>query len=287
MNLNGMIPWELSADRIYLHKPSVAAVSYLNTVPLVWGFLYGPQTDEFLLDFCVPSECARRLESGQAQIGIVPVVEMQRQALVTIPGTGIACHCAVRSILLISKVPIEQIRTIATDSGSRTSVQLTRVILRHRYGVEPQLVSMPPDLRPMLDRADAALLIGDAALRVVPNELPYLVLDLGEEWWKLTGLPMVFALWSGPADQVEPLIARGVEEVFRGSLRYGQAHMSDIVAKESSARHFAPELVLRYLTEYIKFDIGPREQQGLEKFLGYVADLNHDYAAASPRFATK
>src|SRR5258707_13073922 len=153
--------------------PKVCAVSYLNTVPLVWGMLHGPERGVFDLRFALPSDCADQLASGAADIGIVPVIEMARQGLEYYRGTGIACHGPVRSILLVSKVPFRAIRTLATDSGSRTSVMLSRVILAERFGAEPSVVSRPPDLAAMLGEADAALLIGDAALAVDPATLPF------------------------------------------------------------------------------------------------------------------
>jgi chorismate dehydratase len=142
--------------------------------------LHGAQRDLFNLSFCLPSECARRLAEGEAALGIVPVIEKARQGLVMVPGTGIACRGAVRSILLVSRVQFGKIRTLATDSGSRTSVELARIILAHRYGVLPEIVSMAPELAPMLEEADAALIIGDPALRLDPSKLPYHVIDLGE-----------------------------------------------------------------------------------------------------------
>ncbi len=152
-----------------------------------------------------PSVCADQLASGEADIGIVPVIEMARQKLAYFRETGIASHGPVRSILLVSKVPFGKIRTLATDSGSRTSVMLSRIILAEKYGVEPQVISHPPDLAAMLGEADAALLIGDAALRIDPATLPFETLDLGEQWTNLTGLPMVFAVWAGRAEAiVEP-----------------------------------------------------------------------------------
>ena len=142
-------------------RPRVCAVSYLNTVPLVWGLLHDPPLQEvFDLGFAVPSECAAQLASGQADIGILPVVEMARQRLDFFRGSGIASFGPVRSILLISKVPFGEIRTLATDSGSRTSVMLARIILAEKFGAAPSLTSLPPDLTAMLGVADAALLIG-------------------------------------------------------------------------------------------------------------------------------
>src|SRR5690242_9592708 len=163
-------------------KPRVCAVSFLNTVPLVWGMLHGEQRDLFDLSFAIPSECANRLADGRADIGIVPAVELNRQRLYILRGTGIACRGPVRSILLISKAPFSQIRSLATDSSSRTSVMLARIILSKKYGAEPELLSHPPDLSSMLQTCDAALIIGDPALLLDPAALPYRVLDLGDEW---------------------------------------------------------------------------------------------------------
>ena len=182
--------------------------------------------DVFDLEFALPSICADHLSSGEAAIGIVPVIEMARQKLEYFRGTGIACHGAVRSILLISKVPFREIRTLAADSGSRTSVMLSRVILAEKFGVQPHIVSMAADLAPMLGVADAALLIGDAALRVDPANLPFETLDLGFEWTSLTGLPMVFALWSGRKDIMDPRYGRA----FLASCRFGLGHLDDIVS---------------------------------------------------------
>lgn len=246
--------------------PRLAAVSYLNTVPLVWGMQYGPERLDFELQFCVPSECARRVESGSADLGIVPVAEIERQGLEAVAGTGIACLGAVRSILLISKVEPSRIRTVAVDSGSRTSVRLSRIILQERYGVTPETFELAPALEPMLALADAALLIGDAALRVDPSNMPYYCLDLGTEWLSLTGLPMVFALWAGRPELVRRWDRESLARSFSGSLDFGLAHLDGIVTGEAAARDLEPSLVREYLTRHIVFRIGPREKEGLAEF---------------------
>lgn len=163
----------------------------------MWGIEHGAQSDIFDITYALPSECADQLSSGDADIGIVPVIEMARQKLDYFRSTGIACRGAVRSILLVSKVPLREIRTLATDTGSRTSVMLSRIILAEKYGVQPKLISRRAELAPMLGEADAALVIGDAALHLDPATLPFETLDLGLEWTQMTGLPMVFAVWSG------------------------------------------------------------------------------------------
>jgi len=247
-------------------KLRVCAVSFLNTTPLVWGMLHGPQRGLFDLEFRVPAACAAQVASGAADIGIVPSFELTRQNLQIIPGAGIACHGAVRSILLVAKCPAEDVRTLAADSNSLTSVQLARLVLARKYGAMVDTVPHPPDLDAMLRVADAALVIGDPALRIDPARLPYRVYDLGAEWVEMTGLPMVFAAWAGrpgaPTAQME--------EAFRGSWQYGQAHMDEIVAIESASRGFPAELVRTYLTRHIVHELGPREYAGMNLFLEYA-----------------
>jgi chorismate dehydratase len=244
----------------------VCAVSYLNTVPLVWGFLHSPDKalrESFDLRFALPSVCADQIARGEADIGILPVIETARQGLDFFPSTGIACHGPVRTILLISKVPFREIRTVATDSGSRTSVMLTRVILAERFGVTPKTISRKADLAPMLGEADAALLIGDAALRVDPAALPFETLDLGAEWVAMTGLPMVFAVWSGRKE----IMQERYERAFIESCRYGMSHVEDMVRQQAAERKFPEPLVRDYFTRHIVYELGQRDQEGMQLYL--------------------
>jgi chorismate dehydratase len=258
-------------------KLQVGAVSYLNTVPLIWGMLHGPQSEQVDLSFAIPSACARDVEQGGVQIGLVPVAEIARQGLEIVPGVGITCLGSVRSILLLSRVPWRKVRVIAADLGSRTSVELARVIMRERYGVEPQIVLHEPVLDEMLSSADAALIIGDAALRIAPEQLPFECLDLGAEWLKLTGLPMVFAAWAGkPGIPVQP-----IRTLTNGSYQFGKAKLEQFVEGESAKRHVSKDLADRYLREYIRFELGPDEYRGLDAFLE-LANLSR-YAVLSAR----
>jgi chorismate dehydratase len=230
--------------------------------------LHGEQRGLFDLSFAIPAECADRLESGLADIGIVPAVELNRQKLEIIRGAGIACHGPVRSILLISKVPFGRIRKLATDSTSRTSVMLSRVILARKYGVEPEVQSLKPHLSAMLENNDAALIIGDAALVLDPSELPFHVLDLGAEWVNMTGLPMVFAVWAArggfPTQDPAP---------FLDSMRYGRDHIADIARSEHAKIGVSEELARTYLENNIVFELGEREYAGLDLYLRYAAEL--------------
>lgn len=260
-----------------IHKPRVCAVSYLNTVPLVWGIEHGAQRDVFDLTYALPSECADRLASGDADIGIVPVIEMARQKLDYFRSTGIACRGPVRSILLVSKVPFRAIKTLATDTGSRTSVMLARIVLAEKYGVQPKLISRRAELAPMLGEADAALVIGDPALHLDPATLPFETLDLGREWTRLTGLPMVFAVWSGKKEVMLPRY----EQAFLDSCRDGLAHMNQIVQEQSPIRGITEALAREYLTHRIVFELNDRDHEGLNLYLKQALALDRATVGAS------
>jgi chorismate dehydratase len=246
----------------------LCSVDYLNSAPLVWGLLHGPRQDLFDLTFRVPSECADLVASGAVDIGNIPVIEMSRQNLELVPGVGVATRGAVRSILLVSKRPLAEIRTLAADSSSRTSVTLTRIVLARRYGAEPLFLPCAPDLTGMLDQADAALIIGDPALRLDPATLPYQVADLGQEWTEMTGLPMVFAVWAGHQRHITPAVVKALND----SCRYGRDHLDDIVKIDGAARGIPETLARDYLTHHIVNELGPREYEGLELYLRYARE---------------
>lgn len=230
--------------------------------------LHGPQRNEVDLSFSVPSDCARDAGRGEVDIGLVPVAEIARREMETVPGVGISCRGAVRSILLLSRVPWKQIKSLATDASSRTSVELARVILRERYGVEPRMTQQQPVLEEMLAHSDAALIIGDSALRVEPEASSYEWLDLGAEWFEMTGLPFVFAAWAGkPGLAIDRLTT-----ITMDSYSFGKAHIEEIVDGQHGRRGISKELAHRYLTQHIRFVTGRAEQQGLEAFLE-LADL--------------
>lgn len=230
--------------------------------------VHGGQRDAFELTFRIPSECAGEVASGAADIGIIPSVELNRHDYGRVPGLGIASRGAVRSILLLSSKPFDKIQTLASDTSSRTSVALARIILARRYGVEPRAIARPPDPASMLAEADAALIIGDPALRVDPETIGCHVLDLGAEWTAMTGLPMVFAIWAGRKQAITP----EVEAVFHASYEFGRAHLDDIVRVEAGQRGISPGLAREYLTRHIVCELGPAEYRGLELFLDYVRD---------------
>ena len=247
----------------------VSAVSYLNTWPLVWGFEHGPQKGLFDFRFDLPAICAGAVGSGEADIGLVPCAELDRLGLGFLPQLGIACEGPVRSILLIAKCPFEQIRTLAADSGSRTSVALARIILDKKYGCRPVITRQSPHLEEMLGACDAALIIGDPALRLEPEDLPYFVLDLGAEWTAWSGLPMVFAVWAGKREVLTPAVGGA----FWDSYQWGLAHMEEIVVRAKAERGFAEPVSREYLTRYIQYELTAKHLQGLGLYREYVRGL--------------
>jgi chorismate dehydratase len=251
----------------------LSAVSYLNTRPLVWGMMAGPQQGKAQLDFDLPSVCAERLAGNQVDVGLVPVIEAARQHLTQIGTLGIACRGPVRSILLLSKVPIPEIRTLALDSSSRSSVMLARIILKEGYKVQPETHAMAPDLTAMLGKADAALIIGDPALRIDPDATGLLALDLGEEWYKLTALPMVFAIWAGRQKQPE------LEEVLEASYLFGKQNLSDIVLRESPERNIWPGLAYEYLNSLIQYELTEDFQRGMKLYIEHAIKMEEQLPA--------
>ena len=228
--------------------------------------LHGPQQGRFDLSFRLPSACADEVASGRADIGIIPAVELNAHDYGQVAGLGIASRGPVRSILLVARKPLAEIDTLAADTSSRTSVQLARIILERRYGARPAIVPHAPELDRMLAAADAALIIGDPALRIDPAALPYPAYDLGKEWTEMTGLPMVFAVWAGPRHVIRPEVVA----VFHGSFEYGRAHLEDIIRLDAVPRGFAPELARAYLTRHIVCELGPAEYHGLDLYLRYA-----------------
>ena len=255
----------------------ISAISFLNTVPLMWNFEHQPTdelTSNFEISYTVPSQCARALHEGTADIGIVPVITYTTiSGLVVIPRVTIAARGPVRSILLISKVPIEQIGTVAVDSSSRTSVGLTQVLLTKFFGGKRPLISMQPNLEPMLARCDAALIIGDPALLVKTNGL--YTYDLAQVWYEHTGKPFVFAVWAVRRQALEEMRpGLPVAEIFQRSRDAGlQPENVERIACDWSRRlALSPEDIRSYLTQNIYYDLDEPCLEGLRLFFDYAAE---------------
>jgi predicted solute-binding protein len=231
--------------------------------------LHGPQRNLFDFRFDLPAVCALALEEGSADIGLAPSAEVDRLNLDFLPDVGIACEGPVRSILLISQRPFDSIRTLAVDSGSRTSVALARIILAGRYSCNPRMTAHAPCLENMLATFDAALIIGDPALHLDPRALPYYVLDLGAEWLAWTGLPMVFAVWAGRSESLTAEVGRA----FRASYEWGLDRLEEMLEQAVRERGVSAELARKYLTQHIVYRLSPRHLKGLALFRRMTREL--------------
>jgi chorismate dehydratase len=243
-----------------MEKHKLSIVYYLNALPLSWGFMRGPQRDVFDLDFSPPSRCADLLARGEADIGLIPVIEYQRvSGLKIVPGLSVASKERVKSVLLISKVPAQRIHTLAADSSSRTSVCLLKILLRTLFKADPVFEARPPDLKAMLEHCDAALLIGDVALKADISHL--YCYDLAEQWRMLTGKPFVFAFWGirGSASLADTA-------VFDQSYEYGSAQLEEIAAEQSTQLGLPLEMIRTYLTQNIDYSLDEDNLEGLSLF---------------------
>jgi chorismate dehydratase len=243
----------------------VGIVDYLNSRPLAWDFLRGRAPDGFEAFYLPPAGVADGLRDGQLDVGLVPSIEVQRIAgLKVLAGSCVAAQEEVRSVLLVCKVPPQEIRRIALDKNSRTSAALVKILLLERYGVEPESTTSSPRIGQMLAGADAALIIGDPALSVSRGE--YQILDLAREWRTLTGLPFVFAVWAVRGDGAAVRDYGQIREVFASSRENGLAELGTIA--EEAARELALDrsVLETYLRKNLSFELGEAERRSLEQF---------------------
>jgi chorismate dehydratase len=244
-----------------LPKLRVGIVNFLNSKPLAWGFLKGHHADLFAPSYHPPALVARLLGQGNLDIGLIPSIEVQRiPNLRVLPDMCVAARHEVRSVLLVSRGPVEEIRRVALDQNSRTSATLVRILLRERYGLDPEYLHERPDPERMLGEADAALIIGDPALHV--DRERYNIIDLAAEWHELTGLPFVFAVWAVRPEVEIP----DLPFYFKSSLRYGLSSLDTLVRESAAELNLDTSEVRSYLTENLSFFLRREEIEGLEEF---------------------
>jgi len=250
----------------------LSIIDYLNAAPLNYGFKHGLGEGLFELQFQVPALCADRLRSGAVDAGLISSIEYLRiPELGLVPGLCISSFKRVRSVLLLSKVPPAEIRSLALDASSRTSVVLAQILLRERYGTQPAVDEMKPQLPAMLAAHDAALMIGDGAMRATKEGL--IVLDLAEEWFAWTGLPFVFALWAVRQDA--PALP-GLVSFFHRSLEMGQENTPAIVEAALRAIGWTRTELHEYLTGNIRYKLGGAEEESLGLF--FEKAVHHGFA---------
>jgi predicted solute-binding protein len=246
----------------------IGAVGYLNARPLTWALDRDPQRWQVRYD--VPSVCAALLHAGEVDLGLVPSVEYLRAPdYCMVPGIGVGSRGPVASVAMYSRRDISDIRTIALDTSSRTSVALIRVLCRHHFRIEPKFVSHGPDLAAMTREADAALLIGDPAFDADHESLGLRKIDLGEEWGRMTGLPFIYAAWTGRAGVANADDVRALQVAQAEGVRAAE----DIASEYGRGDAQRAAKALAYLRDNVKYGIGPDEAKGLQLFLDHAADL--------------
>lgn len=238
----------------------LGAVSYLNTKPLVYGLDAHP--DRFDLRFDVPSKCASLLHEGKVDLGLIPAIEYLRGDYRIVPDVAIASDGAVATVAIFTRRPMSQVRTIALDLSSRTSVALTRILCATHWRIEPSFTAAEPDLDAMLERADAALIIGDPAFEIDAAKRAVDKVDLGAEWKALTGLPFVYAMWVGRPGAATPEHCRALQD----SRDRGLAHLADIAREVSGGDRALEQRSLIYLRDNLKYGLGEAEAAGLRRF---------------------
>jgi chorismate dehydratase len=252
----------------------------------MWDFEHPPLAphlaSRFDIDWMLPSECADRLANGTADIGLVPIASLAViPGLRILPGCTIASKSRVRSLLLVRRAhqPLRQLHTVAADMASRTTIAHARILFHHWGNSALAYVPMAADLDAMLDRADAAIVIGDPALMALEEranrfertgeELVYH--DLAEEWRALTGLPFVSAVWGGAAHAGS--LDESVAQTFTRSRDHGLANI-DALVDEWTMRLPLPEHTIRtYLTSNIHYILDEECLEGMRCFFRKAAEI--------------
>ncbi len=245
----------------------VGAVNYLNTKPLIHELPAIAPGAELVLD--VPSRLADDLRAGRLEVALIPAIEYFRAGTYTIvPNIAIATRGPVLSVTLFSKVPWTSIRRVALDEGSRTSAALTQILLRKRYGVQPEVEPLPMEQAAEHVDADAVLLIGDRAMRACLPGFAH-AYDLGQEWHTWTGLPFVYAFWA-----VREGVDLGpVAEALQEAKRRGLDRTGIIAHEEAPALCLDAGFCRRYLASILHFDLGPAELAGLRRYYELACEL--------------
>lgn len=277
-----------------MKKLRISVVQYLNTAPLVHGFVYGPLKGKYELSFTIPSKCADDLRDGLADVAIIPAIEYQRiENLLVLPDLAIAAKRRVRSLLIVSRKPIREVTSIALDRSSRSTQALTRILCTEHWHIAPKFSEETLSSPTMLEHADAALLIGDPALGLAIAAAKYATLgadgelmcnadkaginatgtlhiyDVVQEWRRLSGLPAVLAVWAARKESITPEVAAD----FAASKAYGVAHLEEIAEAAADDLSLPAEELLTYLRENIDYTLSGDNLSGLELYYCLAAKL--------------
>jgi len=254
--------------------PKLTASIYLNSAPIVYSFAEGSQSDRCqFLGHTAPSRCADLLASNSVDVALIPAIEYQRIAdLAVVRGVCVGARHRVKSVLLVAHKPIDELRTVAVDTSSRTSATLLRIVLERFRSITPKYVPAPPDLSSMLATCDGALIIGDPAMTAHTRGLE--VYDMAALWRESTGLPFVFAVWAVRPERVRP---DGLD--FEAARSEGLSEAPSIASRYARTLGLTAEDLLQYLTSNINYDLDGESLRGLTMFYELAADIEAAPAA--------
>jgi len=257
----------------------LGAVEYLNARPLVYGL--ERCAERFSLRFDVPSRCAALLHARDVDLGIVPSIEYLRGGpYLAVPGVAIGSDGAIASVAVFSRRAPSDIRSIALDTSSRTSIALLQVLCKHHFRITPDLRPMLPEPDQMLRECDAALIIGDRALLFDHAAAGVEKIDLGTAWTTHSGLPFVYAFWVGHEGAIGP---EDIDRLVEAG-RDGADHPDRIAESYFAATPALVESGARYLRDNVKYGFGERQLAGLTRFYHEAADLGLVPEFRAPRF---
>ncbi|MFH8557825.1 MULTISPECIES: MqnA/MqnD/SBP family protein [Streptomyces] len=270
-------------------RPRVGHIQFLNCLPLYWGLARTGTLLDLELTKDTPEKLSEQLVRGELDIAPITLVEFLRAAddLVAFPDLAVGCDGPVMSCVIVSQKPLDRLdgARVALGSTSRTSVRLAQLLLAEKIGVRPDYYTCPPDLGLMMQEADAAVLIGDAALRANLHDAPRLGLevhDLGQMWKDWTGLPFVFAVWAARRDYLErePRVVEKVHEAFLASRDLSLEEVTKVAEQAARWETFDETVLARYFTT-LDFRFGADQLRGVTEFArrvgpttGFPADVN-------------
>lgn len=258
--------WELGVE--LMSQVRIGAVGYLNARPLTWALDRRP--DRWLVRYDVPAVCAALLHEGKVDLGLIPSIEyLQSDEYRFVPGVGIGSRGAVASVALYTRRPIEEIRHIALDTSSRTSVTLIQILCRHHFHISPTFVAHGPDLAAMTSACDAGLLIGDPAFDADHEALGLRKIDLGEVWTQMTGLPFIYAAWTGRTGAVDDSVVQALQR----AQSEGVAARAAIAAEYGAGDAAREARAAAYLRDNVKYGLGAEEAAGVQVFLDFAAEM--------------
>ena len=273
----------------------VSTIAFLNPAPLLYNFEHEPTAAALRAHYDVhytsPSICAAELNSGAADLGLIPIASLTPE-LAIVPGCTIASRDEVRSILLLVKNPsrlpadqaLKQVGTLAADTASRSSVAYTRILFEHFHQTHPTFLDLPADPAAMLSAADAALLIGDPALLArehrtavdAASKIPLLWLDLAHLWRELTGLPWVAAVWALRPESLAPagLSPQQLIADLTASRDAGLAHTEQLVNEWTPRLALSSNTIRTYLRHNIHYTLDPNCLRAIELFRTLATSIN-------------